>query len=174
VRGFLLVALVASVLSTIVMAAVQSGNPTPTPAGVVSTNAALCDPYNPTVCIAGGTSTVILSAATNNSQLIGPAGLASLMEITITNTATSLQDVRFYDTAVAPTCSSAAGVVSNYPIAAGTATAPSVIEVTLGPLGKVFKLGIGLCITAVNSNSDNGNAATGLNLNLTYKTAATQ
>jgi hypothetical protein len=153
----------------------QSGNPHPVPVGVVGANNAVCDPYNPTICIASGTPTVILSAASNNSQLVGgSAGLASLMEITIQNTAVTLQDVRFYDTAVAPTCSSATGLVANYPIGGGTATAPTIVTPPLGPLGKLFKLGIGVCITGANANNDNTNAATGLNLNLTYKIATPQ
>jgi hypothetical protein len=159
---------------TLAAQTVQSGNPSPTPIGVVGANNAICDPYNPTICISSGTPKVILSAASNNSQLIGSAGLSSLNGVTITNTAATLQDVRFYDTATAPTCSSATGVVTNYPIGAGTATNPTTMVLDLGPLGKVFKLGIGVCITGANANNDNTNAALGLNLNLTFKNAATQ
>ena len=110
---------------------------------------------------------VILSAASNNSQLIGPAGAHALMTLEVFNTTAAVLDVRFYDVATAPTCSSATGVVANYPV-------PSLANgggfaLNFGFNGKAFLNGIGLCITGVNANNDNTNATTGLNLNYTYR-----
>lgn len=114
----------------------------------------------------GCTSGVILSAASNNSTSIkGSAG--TLCELVIIQTTTTLMDVRLYDTGSAPTCSSATGVVANY-VVQSNATSPGMV-INLGTFGKAFASGIGICITGANANNDNTNAATGLNVNYSFK-----
>jgi len=114
----------------------------------------------------GCTPGVILTAASNNSTSIkGSAGI--LCELTVINTTVTLVDVRLYDTASAPTCSSATGVVANYPVQANTVSPGFALP--LGAYGKQFTLGIGICITGANANNDNTNAVTGINVNYAYK-----
>jgi hypothetical protein len=109
----------------------------------------------------GCTPSTILSAASNNSTSVkGSAG--TLCSVSIINTTATLMDVRFYDTGSAPTCSSATGMVANFVVQANT-TSPG-MSPNLGPYGMAFASGIGVCITGVNANNDNTNAATGLNL----------
>jgi len=113
----------------------------------------------------GATPVTILSAASNNSTSI-KASPGTLYSVTWINTTTTLMDIRFYDTASAPTCSSATGMKLNF-VAQSNATSPGGSPV-LGPAGIVFANGIGVCITGNNTNSDNNSAATGLNLLVGY------
>ena len=113
-------------------------------------------------------SAIIHSAASNNSQLVGTAEGHQVFELTVMSvTGTAAADIRLYDTAVAPTCSSATGVIANYPIAAG-ASSPG-FTINMGPYGKSFYAGVGVCITAGTANNDNTSATTGLVVNFTYR-----
>ena len=114
----------------------------------------------------GATPSTILSAASNNSTSI-KASPGTLYSVTWINTTTTLMDIRFYDTASAPTCSSATAMKMNF-VVQSNATSPGGSPV-FGPAGIVFANGIGVCITGGNTNSDNSNAVTGLNVNLGYK-----
>ena len=117
---------------------------------------------SPTGAPSGGT---ILSAASNNSTSIkGTPG--TLYSVTWLQTTTTLMDVRFYDTASAPTCSSATGMKLNF-VVQSNATTPGA-TFNLGPFGIAFTTGIGVCITGANANNDNTNAVTGLNLIYAY------
>jgi hypothetical protein len=49
------------------MAAVQSGNPSPGPIGIDSANVAVCDPYNPMNCLTPATTTMILASGTTGA-----------------------------------------------------------------------------------------------------------
>jgi hypothetical protein len=117
----------------------------------------------------GCTAGHVLTAASNNSTSITnrASGAAELCELSFLNTTTGVFDIRLYDVAAAPTCSSATGVVANY-IAVSSATSPG-FSINLGPFGKAFTNGIGVCITGANADNDNTNAATGGNLNYAYK-----
>lgn len=107
-----------------------------------------------------------LSAASNNSTNV-KASPGTLCEFTVINTTASLGVLRLYDTSSAPTCSSATGVVANYPVQANT-TSPG-FTINLGPFGKAFSSGIGFCFTGANADNDNTNAVTGFNLNWGYR-----
>lgn len=109
----------------------------------------------------GATGATILSAASNNSTSI-KASAGTLYSVTVVQTTTTLMDVRFYDTASAPTCSSATGMKLNFPVQSNTVSAGATYN--LGPTGIAFASGIGVCITGANANNDNTNATTGLNL----------
>ena len=136
------------VIATIVDEQVYLGNP------VINANPA-----------GGATPGHILSAASNNSTSIkGSAG--TLYELTYLQTTTTLMDIRLYDTASAPTCSSATGVVNNYVVQSNVISAGATIN--MGPVGKKFVNGIGICITGANADNDNTNAVTGLNVNYSY------
>ena len=86
--------------------------------------------------------------------------------MTVIQTTTTLMDVRFYDTASSPTCSSATGMKLNF-VAQSNVTSPG-FTYNLGPTGVAFTSGIGVCITGANANNDNTNATTGLNLVYSY------
>ncbi len=132
--------------------------------------APICAHANEIVTITAAVPGHILSAASGNPTLIFQ-GAAQLNEVTITNTGAAGQDVRFYDLAATPTCSSATGVVANYWVTATTGTFPA-MTVNLPPGGKAFTKGIGVCITGANADNDNTNAVTGLNLNYSYTRSA--
>lgn len=114
----------------------------------------------------GATGGTILSAASNNSTSI-KASAGTLYSVTWLQTTTTLMSIRFYDTASAPTCSSATGMKLNF-VAQSNAVAPGA-TISLGPAGIEFTGGIGACITGANANNDNTNAVTGLNLIYAYK-----
>lgn len=109
----------------------------------------------------GATGGTILSAASNNSTSI-KASAGTLYSVSWLQTTTTLMDIRFYDTASAPTCSSATSMKLNF-VAQSNATSPGA-TISLGPAGIAFTSGIGVCITGANANNDNSNAAVGLNL----------
>lgn len=114
---------------------------------------------------APGTGGSILSAANNNSTSI-KASAGTLLSVTWLQTTTTLMDIRFYDVAVAPTCSSATSMKLNF-VVQSNATSPGA-TIQLGPAGVAFTTGIGVCITGANANNDNTNAVTGLNLIYVY------
>lgn len=116
--------------------------------------------------ISPATPLTILSAASNNSQSI-KAAPGVLYSVTWFQTTTTLMDIRFYDTASAPTCSSSTGMKLNFPVQSN-AYGPGA-TINLGPVGVQFTSGIGVCITGANANNDNTNATTGLNLVVTYQ-----
>lgn len=131
-----------------------------TPSAVGDT--ALVVDQRPNGCLPGR----LLSAASNNSTNI-KASAGTLCELTVINTTATLVDLRLYDTSSAPTCSSATGVIANYPVQANT-TSPG-FSINLGMYGKAFATGIGFCLTGANADNDNTNAVTGVNLNWSYK-----
>lgn len=105
-----------------------------------------------------------LSAATNNSTLV-TTGNGGLWDFQGVNTTATVYYVRFYDTAVAPNCASATGVIANFPVPAsttGNGLSPSF------PKGKLYSSGLGFCITAGSADNDNVAAATGVTINFDY------
>lgn len=111
-----------------------------------------------------------LSAASNNSTLISAnvsGTIQSIHSIVAINTTATVYYIRFYDRVAAPTCSSATGVVANFPIPASTSGAGFVLSL---PDGMLFGLGIGFCITGAGADNDNTNAATGVTIDVTYNT----
>lgn len=120
----------------------------------------------PASATGGGTPGHALSAATNNSTNV-KASAGTLYSITIVNTTTTFADFRLYDTASAPTCSSATGAVENIPIQSN-AVSPG-IHLNFGPAGMAFTTGIGYCLTGANADNDNTNSVTGININYVFK-----
>jgi hypothetical protein len=114
----------------------------------------------------GATPGHFLSAATNNSTSVkGSAG--TLYTLEVVQTTTTLGDLRLYDSAAAPTCSSATGVVKNYAVQSN-ATSPGFI-INFGPAGITFANGIGICLTGAVSDSDNTSFVTGVQVNYSFK-----
>jgi hypothetical protein len=109
--------------------------------------------------LAGGTT------ASTNSNLI-KAGAGTLCDLVVTNTTAVIYYVRLYDLAVAPTCSSATGVKHVFPI---QIAANDGLLVRPIPLGESYAAGIGFCVTAAGTDTDNTNAATGVYVEASYK-----
>lgn len=111
----------------------------------------------------------LLSGATTNSTLIS-TGAHTICGYHILNTSATGVDFRIYDAVAAPTCSSGTGVVVNDPVA-GNATSPG-MAIPGGPFGGLISTGLGFCLTSSGgwtSDADNGNAVTGVAINVWYK-----
>jgi hypothetical protein len=122
---------------------------------------------NPAAATSGGaTPGHFLSAATNNSTSVkGSAG--TLYTLEVVQTTTTLGDLRLYDSAAAPTCSSATGVVKNYAVQSN-ATSPGFI-INFGPAGIALANGIGICLTGAVADNDNTSFVTGVQVNYSFK-----
>jgi hypothetical protein len=106
----------------------------------------------------------ILTAASNNSTVL-KASPGTLYSPTWINITTTLMDIRFYDTASAPTCSSATGMKLNYPAQSNAISSGG--SAAFPAAGVTFVNGIGVCITGITgslSNNDNTSAVVGLSL----------
>lgn len=112
----------------------------------------------------GATPCYITSAAsTNATSCKGSAG--TLYTVSAVNTTATLYYLRLYNTAAAPTCSSATGFIESIPVPAATTGAGYVRDVSVGD---AYGTGIGFCLTGGGSSTDNTNAATGVYLSLHY------
>jgi len=114
---------------------------------------------------AGGATpvSVISAASTNSTSVKGSAG--TLYSVTLVNTTATLYYLRLYNSAAAPTCSSATGYVATIPVPASTTGAGVVIPLSVGA---AFSTGIGYCITGGPTSTDNTNAAVGIYGMLSY------
>jgi hypothetical protein len=131
-----------------------STNPVPT----VSTPAAGqgCTPYH----LSGGT------AASNNSTSVKPSAAGTVCRWTLISTSATLAYLKVYDSAGAPTCSSAAGLKHIYPIPSSTTGAGLQV---LDAMGEAYVNGIGFCVTGGGGDTDNTNAPTGVYIEGSYK-----
>lgn len=112
----------------------------------------------------GSTPCYITSAAsTNATSCKGSAG--TLYSVSAVNTTATLYYLRLYNTAAAPTCSSATGFIETIPVPAATTGAGYVRDISVGD---AYGTGIGFCLTGGGSSTDNTNAATGVYLSLHY------
>ena len=115
----------------------------------------------------GATMYPILSAASNNSQMVTTAGPITIMGMIAINTAASVQYVRLYDTATAPDCTSATNARGLFPVQ--TAALNGGWAIPIGPAGATFVRGVGICITGAYGMTDNTAAVTGLSLTVLVK-----
>ncbi len=112
----------------------------------------------------GATPCYLTSAATTNSTSCkGSAG--TLYTVSAVNTTATLYYLRLYNSAAAPTCSSATGFIETIPVPASTTGAGVVRDMSVG---EAFGTGVGFCLTGGGSSTDNTNAATGVYLTLLY------
>lgn len=132
--------------------AVQSGSWTAQPVAAATGGAT---PYY----LSGGS-----AASTNSTNIKASAG--TLYTLTVVSTSATLAYLRMYDSASAPTCSSATGAVHSYPIPASTTGAGLTITF---PVGELYASGIGYCLTGGGTSTDNTNATTGIYINASYK-----
>lgn len=115
-----------------------------------------CTPYH----LSGGT------AASNNSTNI-KSSAGTLCSLTAINTTATVYYLRMYNSAAAPTCSSATGAVHTYPIPASATGAG--LTIPLGAFGEAYGTGIGFCVTGGGADTDNTSAATGVYIEASYK-----
>ena len=110
--------------------------------------------------LSGGT-----TAGTNSTSIKGSAGV--LYHVVAINPTATLAYLRLYDSATAPTCSSATGVRHVYPVPANTSGAGFVIP-TAGPAGEAYVNGIGFCVTGAGGDTDMTNAPAGVFVEASY------
>ncbi len=115
-----------------------------------------CLPYH----LSGGT-----AVSTNSTSLTNAA--AVLCDLTIVNTTTTIYFLKLYDSASAPTCSSATGLKHVYPIPFGATNAGGGLVRSLS-FGEHYASGIGFCVTGGGGDTDNSNAATGVYIEASY------
>jgi hypothetical protein len=115
----------------------------------------LCLPYH----LAGGT-----AASTNSTAIKTTPG--KLCQITPFNTTATVYYLKVYDSASAPTCSSATNLKHVYPIPASVTVGGFVIPTAFG---ESYSNGIAFCVTAGGGDTDNTSAATGVYIEASYQ-----
>ena len=110
----------------------------------------------------GLTQSHAVSAASTNSTLIS-AGSHVLYAVNLNNTNSSTAYIRFYDTATAPTCSSATGIKLQFVLLQSKPVA------RFNLFGNHFANGIGYCLTGAFGDTDTTNATTGIAVDTMYK-----
>lgn len=111
--------------------------------------------------LAGGT------AATTNSTLVS-TGAHKVYSVNVINTTSTIYYLRIYDSAAAPTCSSATGALMTIPIPNAAAAGAGAV-LYFGDVGFAVANGFGFCVTGGGADTDNTSAATGVYINATYK-----
>lgn len=111
--------------------------------------------------LAGGT------AASTNSTLVS-TGAHTVYSINVINTTSTIYYLRIYDSAAAPTCSSATGALMTIPVPNASAAGAGV-ALPFGATGFLVSSGFGFCVTGGGADTDNTSAATGVYINATYK-----
>lgn len=101
---------------------------------------------------------ILTTASTNSTSCKGSAG--NRVGMFVINTTATLYYLRVYNTASAPTCSSATGFIQSFPIPASTTGAGFSVVIPNG--GVAFATGLGYCITASSTSTANDNAAAGI------------
>lgn len=101
----------------------------------------------------------IISAASNNATNCKTSA-GAVHGVWFINTTGTVYYFRRYNTASAPTCSSATGLVgAPIPVPADTSGSGTVITF---PLPQTFDTGVSYCLTGGSATNDNTNAATGI------------
>ena len=150
--------------STGTVAATQSGTWTVQPGNTANTTAWLVQPVPGT---ANGASTCVVqsAASTNATNCKNAAGLIYGLEVV--NTTSTIYYLRLYNLSTSPTCSSAAGFVRTVPIPHSSGAGAGIAN--FYTVGETYGTGIGFCLTAGGSSTDNSNAATGVYVTIHYK-----
>jgi len=115
----------------------------------------------------GGLSFFFLQPIAGNNSTNIKASAGQLYHVTATNNSATINYLRFYNTAGAPTCTSATGIVYQIAIPASTSGAGFVQDISMG---LPFSTGIGICVTSGYTTTDNTNAtANAISLTVLYK-----
>jgi hypothetical protein len=129
---------------------------------IISPNAATA-----TAATAASVCNILGAASTNSTSCKGSAG--NFYGYEIFNTTTTVYYLRLYNTAGAPTCSSATGFIRSIPIPPAAAAGQVGGIVSNQNVSANYTTGIGYCITGGSSSTDNTNAATGIFGEIRYK-----
>lgn len=116
----------------------------------------------------GALSSTWLPSAANTNTTNVKASAGTLYSVTVTQSTTTAMELKLYNLASAPTCSSATGVVDIIPIPSN-ATSPG-FHLTY-PVGRAFATGISFCLVAFGNpaaTTDTGNAVVGATVSMTY------
>lgn len=114
----------------------------------------------------GANSCYVSSAATTNSTNC-KSSAGTIYDVSVVNTTSTIYYLRLYNLAAAPTCSSSTGYVESIPIPHNSGNGGGLAKSF--PIGRAYSAGIGFCITANGTSTDNNAAATGLYVSLGYK-----
>lgn len=107
---------------------------------------------------------ILTTASTNSTSCKGSE--ARFYGIYVINTTATVYYLRLYNTASAPTCSSATGFIESIPIPASTTGAGFILAM---PYPTQYATGLGYCITASSTSTANDNAAAGIFGGVLYK-----
>jgi hypothetical protein len=117
---------------------------------------------------AGALDCNVASAATTNATSC-KASAGNFYGYEIYNSTTTVYYLRLYNTASAPTCSSATGFIRSIPIPPAGSAGQVNGAISNQQFPTNYSTGIGFCITGGSSSTDNTSAATGLFVTLRYK-----
>ncbi len=115
------------------------------------------------------TATCYLSSAASTNSTNCKSSAGNVYQYALTNTNTTVYYLRMYNTASAPTCSSATGYVASIPVPPGVAAGAVGGIVIPVSSGQAFSTGISFCLTGGSGSTDNTNAATGVFVMILYK-----
>jgi len=139
----------------------QSGTWTVQPGNTANTTPWLTTPTpGATSATALSACNILSTASTNATSCKGSAG--NLYGFDVYNTTTTVYYLRLYNTASAPTCSSATGFIRSIPVPPGAASGlvGGIVSNQTYPVN--YSTGIGYCITGGSTSTDNTNAAAGV------------
>ncbi len=143
--------------------AVQSGTWTVQPGNTANSTPWLTSSIPAT---AGGASACYLTSAATTNATNCKASAGQIYGYDLINTTSTLYYLRLYNLGAAPTCSSATGFIRTIPIPASTTGAGVERDIAVG---EAYGTGIGFCLTAGGSSTDNTAAATGVYISIQYK-----
>lgn len=106
-------------------------------------------------------------ASTNSTNVLNAAG--TVYHYSLSNTTTTIYYLRMYNSASAPTCSSATGFVESIPIPPAGAAGQAGGRERIMNIGQAFTTGISYCITASSGSTANDAAAAGVFVTILYK-----
>jgi len=106
-------------------------------------------------------------ASTNSTAVLAAAG--TVYHYSLSNTTTTVYYLRMYNSASAPTCSSATGFVESIPIPPASAAGQVGGRERIMNIGQAFTTGISYCITASSGSTANDAAAAGVFVTILYK-----
>ena len=106
-------------------------------------------------------------ASTNSTNVLNAAG--TVYHYSLSNTTTTVYYLRMYNSASAPTCSSATGFVESIPIPPASAAGQVGGRERIMNIGQAFTTGISYCITASSGSTANDAAAAGVFVTILYK-----
>ena len=117
--------------------------------------------------VVGGANTCYVSSAATTNATNCKASAGTLYDVSVVNTTSTLYYLRLYNLAAAPTCSSSTGFVESIPIPHNAGNGGGIQKPF--PIGRNYSAGIGFCLTANGTSTDNNAAATGLYVSIGYK-----